>query len=118
MEKQLIQEIELLHHRMCKGINDSKRLMILYALAEKPRYVSELAVELDTPQSTISRHLKVLRDLNMVETAREGAAVYYSLTDERVIQALDLLRDVLKDRIMAEARLVEVNILDSRVVGG
>lgn len=107
MDSELIREIELLNQRVCKGLGDPKRVMILYALAQRPRYVSELAAELDTPQPTISRHLKVLRDCGLVTTQREANAVYYAVADSRIIQALDLMRGMLRDRVMATARLFD-----------
>lgn len=82
--------------------------MLLYTLVEAPRYVSELANILNLPQPTVSRHLKILRDCGLVKTNREGAAVYYALTDERVIQALDLMRGMLRDRIRDQAQVVDL----------
>lgn len=113
MDQQLVQELELLYERVCQALGDTKRLMILYALAKQPRYVSELAEELDIPQPTVSRHLKVLRERDLVSTTREGAAVYYSLNDERIIQALDLMRAILRDRLVEQARLAEFTALDA-----
>lgn len=107
MHEHLIMEIELLHQKVCSAVGDPKRVMILYALAERPKYVSELAAELSLPQPTVSRHLKILSDRGMVSAAREGTAVFYALGDERIIQALDLMRGILRDLIMREARVVE-----------
>ena len=107
MDSQLVQETKLLHERVCKGLGDPKRLLILYALHERPRYVSELAEELDMPQPTVSRHLKILRDCSLVTTTRDGATVYYAVADERVIQAVDLLRGILRDRILEQLHLIE-----------
>src|SRR5690242_20308141 len=113
MELQLIQEIEMLYSQACHALGDPKRLMILYALSRQPRYVGELAAELDIPQPTVSRHLKVLREAGMVQTAREGTAISYSLSDERVIQALDLLRGILRDRMQKQAHLAEFSALNA-----
>jgi DNA-binding transcriptional ArsR family regulator len=113
MDAQLVQEIDLLHGEVCHALGDPKRLMILYAISSHPRYVSELAEELGVPQPTVSRHLKILRDRSLVKTTREGAAVYYSLVDERIIQALDLMRAMLRTRIQQQARLAEFHALDS-----
>ena len=113
MDAQLAQEIDLLYNRICHALGDPKRLLILYALARQPRYVSELAEELNIPQPTVSRHLKVLRERCLVAASREGAAVYYALVDERVIQALDLLRAVVRDRLLEQARLAEFAALDT-----
>ncbi len=113
MELQLIQEIEMLYSQACHALGDPKRLMILYSLSREPRNVGELAAELDIPQPTVSRHLKVLRECAMVKTTRHGTAVTYSLADDRVIQALDLLRAVLRDRLHRQAHLAEFSALDA-----
>ena len=108
MDETLEQEVNLLHAHVCQALADPKRILILYALAEKPRYVSELADRLDIPQPTVSRHLKVLRERSLVTAEREGAAVYYSLTDKRIVEALDLLRAVLADILAQQAQLAQV----------
>ncbi len=115
MEVQLVQEIGLLHEQVCHALGDPTRLLILYALSKQPRYVSELAAELDIPQPTISRHLKILRERALVGTARDGNAVYYALTDNRIIDALDLLRGILRDRVLKQARLTEFHALDNKL---
>ena len=48
------------------------RILILYDLNEKHYTVNNLAAALGMPQPTISRHLKVLRDHNLVEAIRRG----------------------------------------------
>jgi ArsR family transcriptional regulator len=108
MDENLELEVNLLHAHVCQALADPKRILILYALAAKPQYVSELADSLDIPQPTVSRHLKVLRERSLVESERDGAAVYYSLTDQRVIEALDLLRAVLADVLTQQAQLAQI----------
>ena len=103
----LEQEVNQLHAEICAGLADPKRILILYALHEKPRNVSELVELLDLSQPMVSRHLKVLRERGMVYTNRFGATVVYSLADERLIQALDLLRAVLASKLMNQAALAE-----------
>jgi len=95
----------LLHTHMCQALADPTRLLILYALADQPRLVGELGDALGLPQSSISRHLKVLRDQSLVHARHEGAAVRYSLADCRVIEALDLLRRVVHDSLLEKTRL-------------
>jgi DNA-binding transcriptional ArsR family regulator len=103
----LRQEITLLHAQVCQGLADPKRILILYALADGPRRVTDLADALGVPQPTVSHHLKILRERGLVVAKQEGTAVYYALADERVIQALDLLRDVLRTQLALRADLVE-----------
>ncbi len=103
----LEQEINQLHAEICAGLADPKRILILYALHEKPLTVNELVELLDFSQPTVSRHLKVLRERGMVTTSRHGATVEYRLSDERLIQALDLLRAVLANKLMNQAALAD-----------
>ncbi len=105
MDNRLREEILILHANICEGLADHTRILILYTLDEKPRNVTELAATLGIPQPTISRHLKTLRDRGMVVTERRAQAVVYSLTDRRVIEALDILREVLADRLHSRGEL-------------
>jgi DNA-binding transcriptional ArsR family regulator len=107
LDARLEAEVNLLHAHVCQALADPKRILILYALADEPHYVSELAEFLDTPQSTVSRHLKVLRDQSLVIAERSGSSVRYSLSDHRVIDALDLLRGVLMGALEQQAQLAQ-----------
>lgn len=99
----LEQEINLLHERICSALGDRTRILILYLLSQKDLFVNELAEELNIPQSTVSRHLKILRERNLVSTNRQGTAILYSLADHRIIRSLDLMREILAEQIHTEA---------------
>jgi ArsR family transcriptional regulator len=105
MENNLKAEITQLHAQVCSGLSDPTRILILYKVAENPINVSDLAATLEIPQPTVSRHLKVLKERRMVTRQREGKSVYYSLTDKRIIQALDLLRAVLANSLEEQVAL-------------
>lgn len=105
MDEHLERQVTLLHASICQAMADPKRILILYALRERDMYVHEIADALDTPQSTVSRHLKILRDKSIVVADRDGASVKYSLYDERVIEALDIMRSVLRDMLARDADL-------------
>ena len=105
MHPALEHEINQLHAEICAGLADPKRILMLYALADGPRNVTELAEALSLPQPLVSRHLKLLRERGLVLTERLGPAVQYRLSDMRLIQALDLLRAVLHDRLAHRAEL-------------
>jgi DNA-binding transcriptional ArsR family regulator len=103
----LVQELTQLHADFCSALADSTRLILLYSLAEGPRNVTELTQELGQPQPTISRHLKILRERGLVVATRQGMTVQYSLSDRRVIDALDILRSIMRDSIQKRASLIE-----------
>jgi len=100
-------EIHALHANLCSGVADPSRIAMLYALRGGPRMVSDLVRELDMPQSSVSRHLRVLRDRQLVQSRREGTHVFYQLTDARVLDALDILRAVLRDRLESRGELAD-----------
>jgi len=91
-------EINQLHAQLCSALSDPIRITILYTLAEQPHNVSQLTEHLQAPQSTVSRHLGVLRAAGLVTYTRLGRKVQYTLADRRTIEALDTLRDILHDR--------------------
>ncbi|HLF41024.1 MAG TPA: metalloregulator ArsR/SmtB family transcription factor [Acidimicrobiia bacterium] len=93
----LRRELDELVASMCKAMNDSKRLLILYALRDGPHTVSELCEVLDAPQSNTSQHLAVLRDRDLVEAERHGNNVLYSLRHPKILKAIDILREVMED---------------------
>ena len=105
----LPQEINQLHANICSAISDPKRILLLYAINEKARNVNGLAEKLEISQPAASRHLKVLKERGLIQAHREGASVIYTLTDDRLIQALDLLREVMFDQLAHRADLLQAN---------
>jgi DNA-binding transcriptional ArsR family regulator len=103
----LSQEVTQLHADICSALADPRRILLLYALGERPRNVGDLATELGISQPATSRHLKILRERGLVHASRQGMSVEYRLTDTRLVEALDLLRIVLRDRLAYRASLVE-----------
>ena len=97
-------ELNQLHAHICMGLADPVRIAILYLLEDGEANVTTLTKHLELPQSTVSRHLRVLRTSHLVNTERRGQHIYYQLTDARVIAALNMLRAVLQDRMTERAR--------------
>jgi DNA-binding transcriptional ArsR family regulator len=104
---QLTQEVSQLHADICSALADPKRILLIYALAEKPYSVNELAEELGLSQPATSRALKVLRERGLVSAQRQGTTLEYHLTDMRLVDALNMLRAVLRDRLAYNANLMD-----------
>lgn len=110
----LAQEINQLHARICSAISEPNRILLIYAVADKPQNVNNLAEIVGISQSAASRHLKVLRERGLIQAQRNGTQVIYSLTDERFIHALDLLREVMLDQLSQQADLIKQNQSNER----
>jgi ArsR family transcriptional regulator len=98
-------ELYQLHASVCKGLADPKRLLILNALRDGERSVTDLVDELDIPQANVSQHLAVLRDRGLVSGRRDGQWVYYSLTSKKIVEAMDLLREVMSEQLGTATQL-------------
>jgi ArsR family transcriptional regulator len=71
------------HLAKLKSISDQTRLRILYLLlhSKEKLCVCELVDTLNLPTYTISKHLKELKNANLVEETKSGKFVMYYLTD-------------------------------------
>lgn len=98
-----------LHAHLCKALAHPTRLLIIDELRDGQVSVGELAERLSLPQSNVSQHLSVLRDQRLVANRRDGNAVYYSLRDQRLTQAFDLLREVLRQVLKEGEQLAVAN---------
>lgn len=67
-----------------KAFGDPSRLRILSLLAQKAMTVNEIVNEMSISQSTVSRHLAVLREAEVVDDRRDGQQVIYSLNKKSV----------------------------------
>lgn len=68
--------------------------------------MSELARALSTTQSNTSQHLAVLRQKGIVVATRDGSFVRYSLSDRRILQAIDILLDVLATQLSRQGERI------------
>lgn len=63
-----------------KALSDETRLRILkLLLGKKELCVCELETALDIPQPKVSRHLSILKNVELVEDRRNGVWIFYSL---------------------------------------
>jgi DNA-binding transcriptional ArsR family regulator len=99
-------EIYRLHANVCKGLGDPKRLLIINALRDGERSVSDICDELGIPQANISQHLSILRDKGLVKARKDGQRVHYSLSSPRIVEAMDLLRQVMVESFGELAQVV------------
>ena len=61
-----------------KALADEGRLRILRSVDQAELSVAELVQALEMPQSTVSRHLKPMREAGLVASRREGTSVFYN----------------------------------------
>src|SRR5660398_201482 len=103
-------EILELHARLCRTLAHPVRLAILNALREGEHGVGELTELVQVPQPTVSQHLAVLRNQGLLRKRRNGNEVFYRIAYPKMIQACDLLREVLFEHLREQERLVVAEV--------
>ncbi|HEX5069178.1 MAG TPA: metalloregulator ArsR/SmtB family transcription factor [Vicinamibacterales bacterium] len=87
------------------ALADSTRCRMLWLLERQELTVSELCAVLQLPQSTVSRHLKMLLDAGWVSSRRDGTSRYYSIALDGASgprrQLWNITRDSMADRVGA-----------------
>ena len=94
-----------LHARVCKTMAHPLRLALLSALRDGERGVSDLAEVVGSSQPLASQHLAVLRNQGLLRNRRSGTEVFYSIAYPKMIQACDLLREVLFEHLRSQEQL-------------
>jgi ArsR family transcriptional regulator len=97
-----------LHARICRTFSHPKRLEILNLLRDGELPVSQLAEQMGVSLANVSQHLAVLRDKGVVVTRREGVSVYYRVSNPKIIQACDLMREVLFEQLAHSGQLAQI----------
>lgn len=100
-------EVFKLHAELCKTLSNSTRLMILDSLRDGEKSVNELAEFVGARQANVSQHLAVLRQRDIVTTRKQGANIYYSVANFKIIHACDIIREVLFEQLARAKKLTE-----------
>jgi len=84
--------------RVLKALANETRLKIIERLGRGECNVGEMVRTVGADQSTVSKHLAVLRSVGIVEDTRHGNTVLYRLLAPCVINFLSCASQVLKER--------------------
>lgn len=98
-------EIYKIHASICQCLANANRLEIISTLRDKEMAASELAGKVGISTANMSQHLALMRDKGILKSRKEGVNVYYSLANPRVVQACDIMREVLFEFLNERQRL-------------
>ena len=85
--------------RILKALANETRLMIIDRLSRGECQVGELVRLVGVDQSTVSKHLAVLRGVGVVDDDRRGNTVFYRLVTPCVVNFFACASKVLKERL-------------------
>ncbi|UCF36797.1 MAG: winged helix-turn-helix transcriptional regulator [Acidobacteriota bacterium] len=93
---------------IAKALSHPTRLLLLDALAERDLCVGELTEIVGADQSTVSKHLAVLKDAGFVEVEKRGTMSFYSIRCQCLDQFFGCIESVLRQKVRAQQDLVEL----------
>ena len=84
--------------RLLRALANETRLKIIDVLSRGEEHVGALAEATGAEQSTVSKHLAILRAIGVVDDERRGNEVYYRLVTPCVVNFFSCALDVMKER--------------------
>lgn len=101
------EEIFELHADVCRTLANPKRLKILNSLRDGEMPVSQISAKMGRiGKANLSQHLALMRQKGVVATRREGNLIYYRISSAKIIQACDLMREVLLEQLAGKGALL------------
>lgn len=92
---------------LCQTMSHATRIRLVHTLRDGPQNVGDLAKALGLPSAKISQHLAILKTTGIVVAHRQGAEVFYQLTNPKIERICDLMREVLTEQAEQQSELIQ-----------
>jgi ArsR family transcriptional regulator len=86
-----------LHANICSIFSSPLRLEILDILKDRELTVTEILESMNISKTNLSQHLSLMKDRGILKSRREGQHIYYSVANVKIIQASELMGEVLRE---------------------
>ncbi len=100
-------QIYFYHAEMCKVFSHPKRLELINVLRNGEMSVGDLSERLGLTSANLSQHLAMMKERRILASRKEGNMVYYQIANPRLLEAFDLLRELLFEQIRQDAALIQ-----------
>jgi ArsR family transcriptional regulator len=91
---------------ICKIFANDKRLGIIDLLKCSEMSNSELMQKTGLNKVTMSQHMNVLKSKGVIVVRRDGVQLYYRIANPKIIQACNLMREVLIEQLQENEKVV------------
>ena len=76
------QELASEQAELCKVFAHPRRILILWTLAGREKTVSEIATSVDASLQNTSQHLRLMKEMGILESHREGQMIFYRVNQD------------------------------------
>jgi len=96
-----------MHAELCKALANEHRQALLHAIGDGEKCVGDLAAEIGISVHNVSQHLRVLKERRLVASRKEAQTVYYRVTNQKFIQACELIRQALVEQYLEQGESLQ-----------
>src|SRR6516164_6941274 len=98
----------LLRRDVFQAIADPTRRAILLLVASQAMTAGSIAANFDTARPTVSKHLQILTECELLEQEQNGREIYYHINAKKMKEVADFIEPF---RILWEARFNKLESL-------
>jgi DNA-binding transcriptional ArsR family regulator len=103
--RQMARKIFEMQCQICKSMAHPVRLEIVELLSRRGMSAAALLAELETSKANLSKHMNLLLQAGIVESARDGRQVSYKLSHPEIHEACLIMRSILYQRLKQGEKL-------------
>ena len=92
-------EIFKIHAGFCSAFSHERRLQILWALEHNEYSVGELAKRIGISPTSVSQHLRVMKEKGALIERKEGKQVFYRMANSKIIDGYKLIREGIIEKL-------------------
>ncbi len=105
-----MKEIFELQADVCKIFANALRIEIINIIKDGEISANELIELTGLLKANLSQHMAVLKAKGVILSRREGKKLYYRIANPKIIQACNLMREVLVEQIEGKRRIVSISV--------
>jgi ArsR family transcriptional regulator, arsenate/arsenite/antimonite-responsive transcriptional repressor len=79
-----------------KALSDPTRLKILELVKNEEKCICEIVPETQKTQPTISQHLRILRNANLVKQRKEGTNIWITASNDQIYPIIEKIKELSK----------------------
>lgn len=89
-----------------KALGHPLRLQIIESLKSGEKNVGSIMRALNMQQSSLSRHLTVLREAGILKSRQQGTVIYYNIEDHGIFNVLRPIAEMLRKKLKKTAAVL------------
>ena len=92
--------------QIARALANPSRLLLLDALQQREHCVCELTELVGVDQSTVSKHLAILKQVGIVADRKQGAMTFYKLNCPCLQQLWECLESTLRQKLRSQQEAI------------